>query len=60
MYSSYSQNMADDCVVLFDWGRVNTAHAMASQMAWAIGHRMLMGPETTQAPKATKANAIPQ
>ena len=60
VYSSYSQNMGDDRVVLFDWGRVNTAHAMASQMAWAIGQRMLMGPEATQAPKATKANAIPQ
>ena len=41
VYSSYSQNQGDDGVVLFDWGRVNTAHAMASQMARAIGQKML-------------------
>jgi hypothetical protein len=41
VYSSYSQNQGDDGVLLFDWGRVNTAHAMASQMARAIGRKML-------------------
>ncbi len=41
IYSSYSQNQGDDGVVLFDWGRVNTAHAMASQMARAIAQNML-------------------
>jgi hypothetical protein len=41
VYSSYSQNQGDDGVLLFDWGRVNTAHAMASQMARAIGQKMV-------------------
>jgi hypothetical protein len=41
VYSSYSQNQGDDGVLFFDWGRVNTAHAMASQMARAIGQKML-------------------
>ncbi|MBP1777009.1 MAG: putative lipoprotein [candidate division NC10 bacterium] len=41
VYSSYSQNQGDDGVLLFDWGRVNTAHAMASHMARAIGQKML-------------------
>jgi hypothetical protein len=41
VYSSYSQNQGNDGVLLFDWGRVNTAHAMASQMARAIGQKML-------------------
>jgi hypothetical protein len=33
-------------VFFFDWGRVNTAHAMAAQMARAIADRMLSGPPT--------------
>jgi len=41
VYSSYSQNQGDDGVFFFDWGRVNTAHAMASHMAWAVGEKML-------------------
>ncbi len=41
IYSSYSQNQGDDGVVLFDWGRFNTAHAMASNMARAISEKML-------------------
>jgi hypothetical protein len=44
VYSSYSHNVGDDGVFFFDWGRVNTAHAMASQMARAIGERMLLLP----------------
>jgi hypothetical protein len=42
VYSSFSHNEGDDGVFFFDWGRVNTAHAMASQMARAIGQRMLL------------------
>jgi hypothetical protein len=41
VYSSYSQNQGDDGVVFFDWGRNNTAHAMAEWMARAIGERMV-------------------
>ena len=44
VYSSYSHNAGDDGVFFFDWGRVNTAHAMAAQMARAIGERMLLAP----------------
>lgn len=49
VYSSFSHNEGDDGVFFFDWGRVNTAHAMASQMARAIGERMLMEGKKTQA-----------
>ena len=48
VYSSYSQNTGDDGVLFFDWGKVNTAHAMASQMARAIGQRMLMEADRSQ------------
>lgn len=48
LYSSYSNNAGDDGVFFFDWGRVNTAHAMATQMAQAIAERMLAGPSTTE------------
>jgi hypothetical protein len=41
VFSSYSQNQGDDGVVFFDWGRHNTAHAMAERMAGAIGERMV-------------------
>ena len=41
VYSSYSQNQGNDGVFFFDWGRVNTAHAMASRMARAVGEKML-------------------
>jgi hypothetical protein len=48
VYSSYSQNRGSDGVVLFDWGRVNTAHAMAAQMARAVATRMLAGGRAPQ------------
>ena len=51
VYSSYSQNQGDDGVVFFDVGRVNTSHAMAAQMAKAIGRRMLMRAEEGLAPQ---------
>ena len=41
VWSSVSQNDGDDKVYFFDWGRVNTAHAMASQMARFIGDMMV-------------------
>jgi TolB-like protein len=40
VWSSTSYNQGDDGVLLFDWGRVNTAHAMASQMVRSIGKMM--------------------
>jgi len=41
VYSSYSQNAGDDCVFFFDWGKVNTAHAMVSHMVRAIAGQLL-------------------
>lgn len=49
VYSSYSQNAGDDGVFFFDWGRVSTAHALASQMARAIAEGMLAAPPTPSA-----------
>ena len=57
VYSSYSHNAGDDRVFFFDWGRVNTAHAMASRMAWAIGERMLLAPAATGAPQTPAGQA---
>jgi TolB-like protein len=42
IWSSVSFNQGDDGVFFFDRGKVNTAHAMASEMVKAIGG--LMGP----------------
>ena len=37
VWSSKSYNEGDDGVYFFDWGRVNTAHVMASEMAnWVV------------------------
>ena len=40
VWSSESYNEGDDGVFFFDQGRVNTAHAMASQMVRSIGKIM--------------------
>ena len=40
VWSSDSFNEGDDRVFFFDWGRVNTAHAMASQMVQRVGKMM--------------------
>jgi TolB-like protein len=40
VWSSTSYNQGDDGVFFFDWGRVNTAYAMASQMVRSIGKMM--------------------
>ena len=37
VWSSESYNEGDDGVFLFDWGKINTAYTMTSQMAQAIG-----------------------
>ena len=37
VWSSESYNQGDDGVLLFDWGKVNTAYTMTSQMTEAIG-----------------------
>jgi hypothetical protein len=48
VYSSYSHNAGDDWVFFFDWGKVNTAHAMASRMTQAIAGRLRLAPPTTE------------
>lgn len=40
VWSSTSHNEGDDGVLLFDWGKINTAHAMVSKMARSIGEMM--------------------
>ncbi len=41
VWSSVSHNEGDDGVFFFDRGRVNTAHAMASQMTQWVGERIV-------------------
>ena len=36
VWSSRSHNEGDDAVYFFDWGRVNTAHVLAAEMARAV------------------------
>jgi TolB-like protein len=45
VYSAYSHNSGDDRVFFFDWGRVNTAHAMTRQMTDQIVRRMRASPQ---------------
>ncbi len=40
VWNSFSRNEGDDGVFFFDWGRVNTAHAMMAEMARAVGEMM--------------------
>jgi TolB-like protein len=42
VWGSNSYNTGDDGVFFFDWGRVNTAYTMASQMAQWVG-KMILG-----------------
>jgi hypothetical protein len=48
LYSSYSQNAGNDRVIFFDWGRVNTAHAMTASMTRAVADRMLAASPTPE------------
>jgi len=48
VWSSVSHNEGDDGVFFFDLGRVNTAHAMASQMTRWIGEMMIEGSKRVQ------------
>ncbi len=51
VWNSYSHNEGDDGVFFFDWGRVNTAHAMMAKMARAIGEMMVKGKEEELPPE---------
>ena len=48
LWSSHSYNEGDDGVFFFDRGKVNTAHAMASQMIQWIGKMMLKDGQKVQ------------
>lgn len=56
VYSSYSHNTGNDGVFFFDVGRVNTAHAMASDMARSIAQRMLL--RSASASPSTRADRV--
>jgi hypothetical protein len=45
VWNSYSWNTGDESVIFFDWGRVNTAHAMASQMTGFVINMIASGPK---------------
>jgi hypothetical protein len=55
--SSVSHNEGDDGVILFDWGRVNTAHAMASQMAQFVGKMILEDGKRVQGGRGSSGHA---
>jgi TolB-like protein len=52
VWSSNSYNEGDDGVFFFDLGKVNTAHAMASQMVHWIGERIAKEEEKRLPPEA--------
>ena len=54
MWSSHSYNEGDDGVFFFDRGRVNTAHAMVSQMVQWVGGKMLEDSEGVQGGKGSR------
>jgi TolB-like protein len=54
VWSSVSHNEGDDGVFFFDLGRVNTAHAMASQMTRWIGEMMMEGSKRVQEAQRNK------
>jgi hypothetical protein len=41
-------------VFFFDWGKVNTAHAMVSRMARAITEQLLRAPMAAEAPRGAR------
>jgi hypothetical protein len=41
VWASSSLNEGNDAVYLFDWGRINTIHTLAAEMASAVG-KMIM------------------
>jgi hypothetical protein len=46
VWTSYSQNTGEDAVYFFDWGRFNTAHAMASEMIRIVAEQLSSLQET--------------
>ena len=56
VWSSVSHNQGDDGVFFFDRGKVNTAHAMASQMTRWIGEMMIAGGKKAQGERVRGAN----
>jgi len=54
IWSSNSYNQGDDGVFFFDMGRVNTAHAMASQMIQWIGKMIVADRERVQRVEGSK------
>ena len=55
VWSSVSHNEGDDGVFFFDVGRVNTAHAVASQMTRWIGEMMIEGSKRVQGARSDKS-----
>ena len=53
VWSSNSYNQGDDGVFFFDRGRVNTTHAMASQMTQWIGKKVLEDHKRVQGGKGS-------
>lgn len=56
VWSSVSHNEGDDGVFFFDRGRVNTAHAMASQMTQWIGEMLIADGKRPQGERVRGAN----
>jgi len=54
VWSSNSYNQGDDGVFFFDRGRVNTAHALASQMTQWVGKMMLEDSKRVQGIEGSK------
>lgn len=54
VWGSNSYNEGDDGVFFFDRGRVNTAHAMASQMVQWIGEKILRDPKRVEGAKGSR------
>ncbi len=60
VWNSYSHTEGDDGVFFFDWGRVNTAHAMMAKMARSIGEMLAKGIEEKPPPEELIKLPVPE
>ena len=58
VWSAVSHNEGDDGVFFFDRGKVNTAHAMASQMTQWIGEKLIEHSKTVQGTKGSNSSEV--
>jgi len=57
VWSSRSHNAGEDGVFFFDFGRIHTAHRLASEMTWETLNAIARGPRSPNVPRADPREA---